>query len=172
MNVMETIRSRYTVRQFAAKKVEPEILSEIMEAARLAPTASNQQCNRHIAVTDPSLIEQMVDACEGQQWIRTAPALLVEVAKDDRVMICGQSARSMDGAIAMSFMTLAAVSFGLKTCWLGWFRPEKVRAILHIPEEYVVIAVSVIGYPEKEGEPREKKPAEELIFYNTMDPSV
>ena len=61
MNVMETIRSRYTVRQFAAKKVEPEILSEIMEAARLAPTASNQQCNRHIAVTDPSLIEQMVD---------------------------------------------------------------------------------------------------------------
>lgn len=73
---------------------------------------------------------------------KPAPAILVECASGDRTMICGQSARSMDGAIAMSYMTLEAVSLGMQFCWLGWFQPEKVRALLNIPEDYVVIAVA------------------------------
>ena len=105
---------------------------------------------------------------EGQQWIATAPAVLVECAGGDRTMICGQSARSMDGAIAMSYMTLQAVSEGLQFCWLGWFQPDRVRALLHIPEDYVVIAVAPLGYPEKEGHPSPKKSAADVIVYNTM----
>ena len=83
-------------------------------------------------------------------------------------MICGQSARSMDGAIAMSYMTLEAVSLGLQFCWLGWFQPEKVRRLLNIPDDYVVIAVAPIGYPDKEGHPSKKKSAEEVIAINRL----
>lgn len=169
MEVMEAIKARYSVRKYARKPVEPDKLDRIMEAGRLAPTASNQQLNKHILVTDPDLIAQMVDACEGQKWIATAPAVLVECASGDRTMICGQSARSMDGAIAMSYMTLQAVSEGLQFCWLGWFQPDRVRALLHIPEEYVIIAVAPMGYPETEGHPSPKKDPAEVIIYNTME---
>ena len=168
MEVMEAIQARYSVRKYADRPIEPEKIAQIMEAGRLAPTASNQQLNKHIIVTDRDLIRQMVDACEGQKWIETAPAILVECASGDRTMICGQSARSMDGAIAMSYMTLEAVSLGLQFCWLGWFQPEKVRALLHIPEDYVVIAVAPLGYPAAEGHPSKKKTADEVVVYNQM----
>ena len=110
----------------------------------------------------------MVDACENQQWVETAPAILVECASGDRTMICGQSARSMDGAIAMSYMTLEAVSLGLQFCWLGWFAPEKIKDLLNIPEDYVVIAVAPIGYPAKEGKRSAKKNKEEVCVINKM----
>ena len=83
-------------------------------------------------------------------------------------MICGQSARSMDGAIAMAYMTLEAVSLGLQFCWLGWFQPEKVRALLNIPEDYVVIAVAPLGYPAAPGQASKKKTADEVVVYNRM----
>ena len=166
MEVMEAIKARYSVRKYADQPIEPEKLAQIMEAGRLAPTASNQQLNKHIIVTDKDLIRQMVDACEGQKWIETAPAILVECASGDRTMICGQSARSMDGAIAMSYMTLEAVSLGLQFCWLGWFQPEKVRALLNIPENYVVIAVAPVGYPAVKGHASKKKATEEVVGYN------
>ena len=168
MEVMEAIKARYSVRKYADRPIEPEKIAQIMEAGRLAPTASNQQLNKHIIVTDKDLIRQMVDACEGQKWIETAPAILVECASGDRTMICGQSARSMDGAIAMSYMTLEAVSLGLQFCWLGWFQPEKVRALLNIPEDYVVIAVAPLGYPAAEWKRSKKKATEEVVVYNQM----
>ena len=166
MEVMEAIKARYSVRKYADRPIEPEKLAQIEEAGRLAPTASNQQLNKHIIVTDKDLIRQMVDACEGQKWIETAPAILVECASGDRTMICGQSARSMDGAIAMSYMTLEAVSLGLQFCWLGWFQPEKVRALLNIPEDYVVIAVAPLGYPAVDGQRSKKKTLDEVVAYN------
>ena len=166
MEVMEAIKARYSVRKYADKPIEPEKLAQIAEAGRLAPTASNQQMNKHIIVTDKDLIRQMVDACEGQKWIETAPAILVECASGDRTMLCGQSARSMDGAIAMSYMTLEAVSLGLQFCWLGWFQPEKVRALLNIPEDYVVITVAPVGYPAVNGKRSKKKTLDEVVAYN------
>ena len=110
----------------------------------------------------------MVDACEGQKWIATAPAILVECATGDRTMICGQSARSMDAAIAMSYMTLEAVSQGLQFCWLGWFQPEKVRRLLNIPDDYVVIAVAPLGYPAAEGKAAKKKSLQEVTAHNKL----
>ena len=168
MEVMEAIQKRYSSRGFLDKEIEPEKIRLIMQAGRLAPTASNQQLNKHIIVTDRELIRKMVGACKEQKWVGTAPAILVECASGDRTMMCGQSARSMDGAIAMSYMTLEAVSLGLQFVWLGWFEPEKVRGLLNIPDEYVVIAVAPIGYPAKEGTAVKKKSTEEVVVYNKM----
>ena len=67
MEVMDATRARYSVRNYAKKSIEPEKIEQILEAGRLAPTASNQQLNKHIIVTDPELIREMVDACEGQK---------------------------------------------------------------------------------------------------------
>jgi len=134
MEVMEAIKKRFSARKYADKPIEQEKLDLITEAGRLAPTASNEQLQKHIIVTDKELIQKMVAACKNQKWIATAPAVIVECAIGDRTMICGQSARSMDGAIAMSYMMLEAVSLGLQSCWLGWYEPDKVRELLNIPD--------------------------------------
>ena len=168
MEVMEAIRVRYSARNYSDIKLDEESIKSILEAGRLAPTASNQQMNKHIIVTDSKLIKDMADACMGQEWVATAPAILVECATDDRIMVSGQSARSMDGAIALSYMTLQAVSLGMQFCWLGRFDPEKVKKLLNIPEDYVVIAIAPIGYPATQGHKRPKKSLEEVAIINRM----
>ena len=87
MEVMEAIEKRYSARGFADREIEPEKIQQIMEAGRLAPTGSNEQMNKHIIVTDKALIHEMVAACKDQQWIHTAPAILVEVGGSDRTMV-------------------------------------------------------------------------------------
>ncbi|MDO4207834.1 MAG: nitroreductase family protein, partial [Lachnospiraceae bacterium] len=64
------------MRKYSDRKLDAESIERIMEAGRLAPTASNQQLNKHIIVTDPELIRGMVEACENQTWVGTAPAIL------------------------------------------------------------------------------------------------
>ena len=168
MDVMTAIQTRYSCRGFADRPIEKEKIEQILEAARLAPSASNQQLCKHIVVTDKELIKKLVSACRDQQWIETAPAVLVECGAEDRDMICGQRARTVDGTIALSYMQLTAVSLGLQTCWLGWFFPEQVREILNIPEDYVVVAVSPIGYPAKEGHQAARKSLDEVAVYDQM----
>ncbi|MEG2000392.1 MAG: nitroreductase family protein, partial [Evtepia sp.] len=137
MTVLEAVEKRRAVRGFSPKPIAPEKLERIMKAGWLAPTASNEQYNKLIAVTDPELRRQLVDACEAQAFVGEAPVVLVACANHDRSMICGQSARAMDCAIAMSFMRLQAIEEGLQGCWLGWFHPKKIRPILNIPDDYI-----------------------------------
>lgn len=168
MTVLEAVEKRWSVRSYAARSVEEEKLTRILRAGWLAPTASNEQRTKIIAVTDPILRRQLMDACEEQAFVEEAPVVLVTCADQDRTMICGQSARTMDCAIAMSFMRLQAIEEGLQGCWLGWFHPEQVREILNIPPDFIVAAVMPIGYPAQEGQRSYKKPMEEVVVYNRM----
>lgn len=166
MDVLDTLKSRYSLRDFADKPIEEEKLEKILEAGRLAPTASNQQRTKVIVVRDPALRAGMADACYGQAFVGEAPAILVVCADNDRVMRCGQSARTVDCCIALSFMCAQAAALGIQGCWIGSFDPGKVRALLGIPDGYVVPAMYPMGYAAKDdGQRREKKPMEDFRIW-------
>ena len=74
----------------------------------------------------------MREACYGQSFVGNAPAILVVCADNDRTMRCGQSARTVDCCIALSFLCAQAAALGIQGCWIGSFDPEKVRALLGI----------------------------------------
>lgn len=163
MNVLEALQTRYSLRNFADREIEEDRLKKILEAGRLAPTASNQQRTKVVVVRDPALREGMTEACGGQAFVGKAPAVLVVCADNDRTMRCGQSARTVDCCIALSFMCAEAASLGIQGCWIGAFDAEKVRTLLHIPDEYVIVAVYPMGYAaEDNGERRVKKPMEDF----------
>lgn len=166
MDVLDALKSRYSLRDFADKPIEEEKLEKILEAGRLAPTASNQQRTKVLVVRDPALRAGMKDACHGQAFVREAPAILVVCADNDRMMRCGQSARTVDCCIALSFMCAQAAALGIQGCWIGSFDPGKVRALLGIPDGYVVPAVYPMGYAAKDdGQRREKKPMEDFRIW-------
>lgn len=149
MNVMQSIRERRSVRRYLPKSVPDEVLSQVLEAGRLAPSACNQQAWRFLAVTDPKLLAQLTEAT-GQKFVGGAPAMLAVCTTEFRDMMCGQPARTVDGSIALSFMMLEAVELGLGTCWLGHFDAEQARQILQVPEGWQVMALAPIGYPDPE----------------------
>lgn len=166
MNVLDAVRTRRAVRVFSEKGIEKEKLNRILEAGRLAPSASNEQRTKCIVVDDPGIRQELAKACMGQKSVKTAPVILVICADNERMMQCGQSARSMDCAIAASFMRLEAVEQGIQGCWLGLYKEDRVREILSIPDEYVIVTVMPIGYPLKDGEQTPKKELGEFVLYN------
>ena len=148
MNILETIQKRYSVRDYQDNPVEREKLLRVLEAARLAPSAKNLQEWRFVVVTEKGLREAMVEACNQQIFVGTAPVILACCsAYSAYKMRCGQMASPIDVAIAMAHLSLQATAEGLGTCWIGSFFPDKVRKLLNIPEEIEIVQMMTLGYP-------------------------
>ena len=166
MDVMNAVLARRSIRRYQNRPIEESVLTKVLEAGRLAPSARNEQDWRFIVVTDANLRAKMVDACLGQSFIQDAPVHLVVCVNNARDMACGQPARTVDCSIALSFMMLEAVECGLGTCWLGSFDNQAVKALLHIPGDYQVVAVTPLGYPGEEVNPRPRKSLDQVIAYD------
>jgi nitroreductase len=158
MGVMEAIRTRKSVRAYLDRPVETEKLERILEAGRLAPSASNRQEWRFVVVREPQTRQKLSAAVASPAaFIRKAPVILAACAETDgHVMQCGQLSYPMDVAIALDHITLAAVELGLGTCWIGMLAENQVRATLGIPDRIRVVAMLTVGYPA-DPTPVEKK---------------
>ena len=142
MTVMEAIEARRSIRKYQPVPIEPEKLSRVLEAGRLAPSARNAQIWQFVLVRDAGLRQKLVAACCDQGMVGEAPAVLVVCATQTSTMACGQERSSIDCAIALSFMMLEAAEQGLGTCWLGAFHADQVSQVLGLPQHYIPVAVS------------------------------
>ena len=148
MDIYEAIRTRKSVRAYLDRPIEEGTLERVLEAARLAPSAGNDQEWRFIVVRDRQTRERIAAESARQPFIGTAPVLLACCAETDgRVMRCGQPAYPIDVAIAMDHLTLAAAAEGLGTCWIGSFDETLVKQILGIPAGVRVVQLMPLGYP-------------------------
>ncbi|MFH1905439.1 MAG: nitroreductase family protein [bacterium] len=150
MEIMEIIRKRRSVRSYQSKEVEQEKLDLLLEAARLAPSASNRQEWRFIVVREFSARQKLMAAAKGQSFVGQAPVVIACCAKsDNHIMACGQPCYPIDVAIAIDHITLKATEEGLGTCWVGAFDENEVKKILNIPEEIRVVELLTLGYPQQ-----------------------
>ncbi|MDD4955523.1 MAG: nitroreductase family protein [Candidatus Omnitrophica bacterium] len=166
MNVFDAIKKRRSIRGYLDKPVEKDKLSEIIEAARLAPSASNRQEWRFVVVTDKKLRIGLKTAAKGQAFVGEAPVVIACCAEtDNHLMTCGQLCYPIDVAIAIDHMTLAAIERGLGTCWVGAFHEEEVKKILDIPKDVRVVELLCLGYAKEEPkQPKERLDIEKIAF--------
>ena len=168
MNVFEAVRTRRSIRKYLDKPVETEKLMKILEAARLSPSANNNQPWHFIAVTDKTIRNSLFSAYQ-RDWFVNAPVIIVACAtplkgwsRQD-----GEDYWKVDVAIAMQTMVLVAHELGLGTCWIAAFKEDKVKEALGIPREVHVISMTPLGYSaEKKGPVTARKPAEEIIHFD------
>jgi nitroreductase len=147
MNVIDAIKLRKSVRKYLDKPVEDDKLIEVLEAARLAPSAGNRQEWRFIIVRNVEILKKLVEAAT-TKTLKEASIVIVACAETDgHIMKCGQPSYPIDVAIALDHLTLAAVELGLGTCWIGAFDEKQVKKILGIPDEIRVVELMTIGYP-------------------------
>lgn len=150
MNVLDAIRMRRSVRSYAPTSIPADVMARMRHALRLAPSACNIQPWRFILVTDGELRRRVAQAAKDQKWIADAPVIVVGCGLPQQAYKrMGGSGNSVDIdlAIALDHLTLAAVDEGLGTCWIGAFDEAKVKALLCIPEEVKVVAMTPLGYP-------------------------
>ena len=162
MDVMQAIAQRYSCRAYKPDPVEEEKLNQILEAARLAPSARNFQDWRFVVVTDQETREQLKAAARNQTFVAQAPVVIAACSVSTHLMRCGQQVAPIDVSIALEHIALAATSLGLATCWVGSFIPHKVRQILQIPSEVNVIELMALGYPAEKPKHTDRLPMEDI----------
>lgn len=169
MALLDIIGERYSCRSYLSKAIEKEKLDQILESARLAPSAKNLQDWRFVVVVDEAVKHKVAQAANDQMFLADAGAIIVGCSNNDEVMRCGQSIGPIDVAIALEHIALQATELGLATCWIGSFCPEKIRSILSIPSDIAVIELMGIGYAADKRKEAVRNPIEEIICYDQWD---
>jgi nitroreductase len=169
VKIIEEIVDRRSVREYSDKTVDPEKLNRILEAARLAPTARNQQDWKLILVKNPDIKEKLVEsASPQQQFLKSAPILIVACALNpDYVMRCSHPAFLIDLAIVLEHVALQAVREGLGTCWIGSFDEAKAKKVLGIPQEIRIVQLMCLGYPAQTPPARRRKAIQDLYGWDS-----
>ena len=162
MDLTTVIQKRRSIRKYKDKEIPRELLTQILEAARQAPSGANRQPWQLVVVTDAEKRKALVPICKDQRFVGECSAFIAGI--DDP----SQKWARVDVAIAMEHIALAAVDKGLGTCWIGAFDPEKLRIALAVPAGLVVTAGMTLGYPDEAPEARTRKNLNELVHWESF----
>jgi len=166
MDFYDVIRKRRSVRAYRREPVEEDKLRRVLEAARAAPTAANRQPIHIYVVRNAGLRERLLEVYP-QKWFANAPVIICMCTRPEEAWqrTDGKNYADVDATIAMDHLILAAAAEGLGTCWIGAFKPERLRELLGLPHELEPLALTPLGYPAAEPVPTPRKPLDELVEY-------
>lgn len=174
--MLDVIRNRRSVRKYETRAIEEEKLQEILEAARLAPSGNNTQPWHFVLVRSEDMRRKLAAASHEQMWMADAPVhivcvgdIRVRVGTDVRVDLTETNPMPefkkliRDTSIAIEHLVLEAENQGLSTCWIAWFDPREIAAMLGIPDDKYVQAIIPVGYGAEAPKPRPRKPMSAII---------
>jgi nitroreductase len=166
MEFTELVTKRYSVRAYKPNPVEDDKLQLVLEAARLAPTASNRQPFQLIVIRTAGKQAELKRLYH-REWFLQAPLIICACALPSQAWVRrdGKNYADVDVTIAMDHLILAATNLGLGTCWVAAFDPKAAREVLGLPDDVEPIAFTPLGYPADEPRPKERKPLSELVRY-------
>jgi len=166
MEFSELIARRYSVRAYKPDPVEDDKLRQVLEAARLAPTAANRQSFQLIVIRTAGKQAELKRLYQ-REWFLQAPLIICVCALPSQAWARrdGKNYTDVDATIAMDHLILAATNLGLGTCWVAAFDPQAAREILQLPEGVEPIAFTPLGYPADRLGQKERKPLSELVRY-------
>ena len=178
----ELILSRQSVRRYSEIRVEPEKLSQCLEAARLAPSASNSQPWKFIVVDQEPLRTEVAKATFSDiklinKYTLQAPVIVVIVMEKAKLitrlamMVKKKEWPLIDIGITAEHFCLQAAELGLGSCMIGWFEEDKIKKLLQIPSDksiglLITVGYAVDGYPQRT---KIRKSMEEIVGYNKYD---
>jgi nitroreductase len=178
--IHELLASRWSPRAYAGDRpVAPEVLAQLFEAARWAPSSSNEQPWSFIVgikgrETWNKLFDTLVPG--NQAWTRNAPVLMLGLARKTFQKSGSPNRHAMyDLGQAVSMLLIQATSLGLITHQMAGFDPEKARSTFQVPDNYDIGAVIAIGYQadpstlptelrERETAPRTRNSIDTFVF--------
>ena len=188
----DLLRKRYSLRKYKQGPIPQSILNDILEAGRLSPSGGNEQPWRFGVITDLGLIERTAQLAHRQEWIGSAPLLIVlctvfvedaRGGRDIQIHRFPEYADIIPGLdqdlyralnqeehqtkIAGTHMVLAAWEHGVGSCWVSRFDVRAVAGLLNLPENIWPSEILVFGYPDHFQNPTQKKSLQELVFYDT-----
>ena len=158
MDFLGCIESRRSCRAFLPLAVEDAKLAQILEAARLAPTAANRQPFRIVGIPTEGRGSELRKIYD-KEWFVAAPLVLLvcSIPGEAWVRKDGKNYADVDAAIVMEHIVLTATALGLGSCWIANFDAAAARTILGLEADLEPVAFTPIGYPKESSVPRPRK---------------
>ncbi len=160
--LIQVIKTRRSIRRFDPKPVPEEVIRDILDCARQAPTANNVQPWLLGAVTDSDLKKQISELTDYGKFINDS-AVCFAVFADSTTKYFME-----DGCAATENILLACTAYGIGSCWVAGHKKnyaDSVRRLLNVPEPYILIALVAAGYSKQKPSPN-KKPLKDVSFFN------
>lgn len=156
---IKVLKERRSVRQYEAKPIPKEILEDIIDCARLAATARNDQPWVFVVVTNEEGKKELAKLATHGKFIAEAAACVAVFCEKESTY------KVEDGSAATENILLAAKAYGIGSCWVaGHGKPyaEDVRKLLNVPEKYELISLVALGYTSQTPNPPKKSLSEVL----------
>jgi len=153
MDLLELIKDRRSIRRYQQRPVPREMIHKMIEAAIWAPSSHNSDPCEFIVTEQPENIARLAERSHAK-FIGGAPLVITIVVRPDT----GSKSPIMDGSAAAMNLSLEAHSLGLGCCWVSpapW--AAKLREELRIPDDWKVIGVFSIGFPDESRTGRRKE---------------
>ena len=168
MTFADLIKQRYSVRKYDPRPIEPEKLTQILEAGRLAPTGCNYQPQRILVVQGESL--EKMQGCTPCLYGQTAVLVVCYDKTESWKSRSGREIGDIDATIVMTQMMYQAQELGIGSMMVGIYKEDLLRERFCIPEHYVITCLLMLGYPAGDCAPHpqlhgERKPLDDTVFY-------
>lgn len=162
--------ARRSIRSFKPKEVENDLLMQLIRAATYAPSGGNCQPWNYFIIKDKGVIAEVVEKSCQQDWLSSAPALIVVCADIKRSeKRYGDRGKNLyvlqDTAAAIQNILLCAVSLGLGTCWCGDFNEDELAKILCVNNDMRPVAIIPVGYHDVEPVMPKRRPVDEIVTF-------
>ena len=160
--ILPLIQKRRSIRKYQKRKIEPDKIQTLIEAALRSPSSMGYNPWEFVVVDDPELLDKLSKAKpQGSAFIKHAPLGIVVCADPERSSVWVE-----DASIACTYIQLAAESLGLGSCWIqisdrmhDQTKPAEVyiAEVLSLPKKMKVEAMIAVGYPDEKKEPHKKE---------------
>ena len=177
MNVMEAILNRRSIRKYKTEPISDDVIQQVLNAARWAPSWANTQCARFVVIKDPTTKTRIADEVLSQgnpatEAVRNAPVVIVACAemgksgyKKGEVKTDKGDWFMFDVGLAMQNLTLEAHELGLATVHVGLMDAIKLEELLEVPDGVRVVELTPLGYPDEQPKGPGRKELTDIVSY-------
>jgi nitroreductase len=167
---MSLLQGRRSIRQYRPDPIPDEMVDQILQAGQWAPSASHRQPWAFIVVRDPKIRDQVAAhaAYYVIRWAHVGEAPLL-------VVLCGYCGSFVyrqflheDIGLAGGQMMLQAKALGLGTCWIGGLDRKALAGILKVPDEWEIVGLLTVGFPNEEPRAPRRKPLADIVHYDVF----
>ena len=163
VDCVEEILNRRSIRKFKLEHVSEKVIKTILEAGRLAPTATNQQ-PWYFVVARNQEDKQAFIFSGFNRFVTDADFIVLGVYKKSEVVI--EKLSLMDVTIALQNMVITAKLQGVGSCWMGAFDENKLRNTLNLPDDCITVGAVAFGMPDERPKQPPKKHLDEIVHFN------
>ena len=181
--MIETVKNRRSIRKYADKPVEEDLLRRLLEVSERTQTMGNMQLYSVVVTRDGEMKRRLAPAHFNQPMVTQAPVVLTVCADFNRTVLWAEQRKAVPGydnflsfmnaatdalLYAQTFCNLAEAE-GLGVCYLGTtlYMPSQIIDILKLPRLVMPVATLTVGWPDECPAQTDRLPLESVVHQET-----